>query len=162
MLCSSLLTSLHLYLLLQSVCNNRYKCSHDDCMRYLLDTLVFKWIVASALHVGGMGTSAESSRYATAECLCLLSVLEAALGHLEALEKDMLQQLSADMIQVLNKQRISQVRLWLDEVDGCCAMACIVDVAITSSLLRSDPMQGWQLWEAQANVSRSSVLICSC
>jgi len=50
------------------------------------------------------------SRYAADECVCLLAVLEAVLEHLEASEQGVLQQLSADVIQMLNSQLKPQVR----------------------------------------------------
>jgi hypothetical protein len=85
-------------------------------MRLFTDTHVcsylssyFVWIAASAICAVGMEASEECSRYAADECVCLLAVLEAVLGHLEALEQGVLQQLSADVIQMLNSQRQPQV-----------------------------------------------------
>jgi len=58
---------------------------------------------------GGAAGVDDSSRRAAEEALCLLAVLESVLSHLGAVEQDVAQQLSSDLVNMLNKQRYLQL-----------------------------------------------------
>lgn len=60
----------------------------------------------------------DSSRRAAEEALCLLAVLESVLSHLGAVEQDVAQQLSSDLVNILNKQRYLQL------IAACCQLLC--------------------------------------